>query len=333
VDLPTRPGITWRPIAPDDFDALERLYRVWEAENAIPYRMSRSELEHELADPDVDLGRDTRIAAMNDGELAASLIVWAPARTGQKHRAFLFTVVREAYAALERDLIRWGVSQVEHRFAAHDDGLPRVVRTFAEATEQARIERFQDEGFEIVRYFVDMLRSLDGPPQEASLPDGVEVLPWDDRWIEPVHAAHCAAFADHWGSLPPTPDGWRHRFDSPTFRSDLSHVAAVDGEAVAYVLNSVYPEDFEHRGRREGWIDTLGTRPEWRKRGLATALITASFRSFAAAGLDHAAIGVDAASQTGAFHLYESLGFIESHRSVAMLKSLDPEWGDEVAST
>jgi ribosomal protein S18 acetylase RimI-like enzyme len=332
-DLPPRPGIRWRCISHDDLDALERLYRVWETESAIPYRMSHRDLEHELADPEVELDRDTRVAEMDDGELAASVMVWAPPRTGQKHRAFLFTVVRAAHAGLERDLIRWGVSQVERRFAARHDDLPRVVRTFAEATEHSKIRRFEGEGFAVVRFFVDMLRPLDGPIPEVVVPGGVELIPWDDPWIEPAHAAHCAAFADHWGSLPPTLDGWRHRFASPTFRGDLSHAAVVGDEVVAYVLNAVYPEDFEHRGRREGWVETLGTRPEWRKRGVATALLTASFRSFVSAGLDHAAIGVDAASETGALHLYENLGFAEHHRSVALLRELGSGPGEVVRPT
>jgi ribosomal protein S18 acetylase RimI-like enzyme len=77
-------------------------------------------------------------------------------------------------------------------------------------------------------------------------------------------------------------------------------------------------------GRKDGWIDILGTRRAWRKQGLASALLNASFRSFAAEGLDAASIGVDAANPTGAFHLYESLGFREEHRAVSMMKEISP---------
>jgi len=45
-----------------------------------------------------------------------------------------------------------------------------------------------------------------------------------------------------------------------------------------------------------------------------------SLRRFKAEGLEYAAIDVDAASPTGAFVLYERLGFVEQHRSVSLMK-------------
>jgi len=54
----------------------------------------------------------------------------------------------------------------------------------------------------------------------------------------------------------------------------------------------------------------------WRGRGVASALVVRSLQAFEAAGLSHAALGVDGDNPTGAAHLYRSLGFEPHRRSV-----------------
>jgi ribosomal protein S18 acetylase RimI-like enzyme len=195
-----------------------------------------------------------------------------------------------------------------------------VIRAFAEAGDRGRIERFEARGYSTVRYFVDMVRDLADPLPAVEWPDGVEMVPWSSRWVDPAWEAHCEAFADHWGSLPPTLDEWRHSCERPGFRPDLTVLAVVGDQVVAYTRNGVYPHDWEVRGRRDGWIDTLGTRPAWRRRGLASGLIAESMHRIRGAGLSHAALGVDAENPTGALGLYTRLGFVETNRAVALTK-------------
>jgi ribosomal protein S18 acetylase RimI-like enzyme len=54
---------------------------------------------------------------------------------------------------------------------------------------------------------------------------------------------------------------------------------------------------------------TLGVERTWRGKGLAKALLATSFNAFGEAGLTHTMIGVDAENPTGAFRLYESVGY------------------------
>ena len=62
-------------------------------------------------------------------------------------------------------------------------------------------------------------------------------------------------------------------------------------------------------------IHNLGTLREWRKRGVASALITWSLHAFAQNGFTHAMLGVDADNPTSAAHLYRDLGFELERRS------------------
>lgn len=100
---------------------------------------------------------------------------------------------------------------------------------------------------------------------------------------------------------------------SESNRLDQSWVAVVDGRVVGFCLNSHYPQDEEVTGRRDGWIDFLGVLREWRRRGVAAALIARSIESFREARYTHAMIGVDSASPTGASGLYSRLGFETQH--------------------
>jgi mycothiol synthase len=88
-------------------------------------------------------------------------------------------------------------------------------------------------------------------------------------------------------------------------------------------LNTRFPDDDELLGRREGWIDNLGTLPEWRGRGVATALIAHSLHAFAGDGLTHASIGVDSDNPSGAARLYRNLGFEPRQRSVTWQIEID----------
>jgi len=318
------PDIVWRPLTAGDADALYQLHNQFEEEQNLPFRTSREEVVHNMAEPKTNLESDTRVAVAPDGTFLASVWIDLSLRQGPKHRAYVLTTALAGHGALELDAIDWAEARVGERFAAIDDDLPRVIRTFAEAKAVDRIARYESRGYPIVRYFVDMVRPLAEPFPDPALPAGVELLAWSDRWLASSFEAHAEAFADHWGSLPPSWDEWQHRASVPGCRLDLSHVAVVEGEVVAYCMNGIYPQDWEVIGRKDGWIDILGTRRAWRKRGLASALLNASFQSFADEGLDAASIGVDAANPTGALHLYESLGFREEHRAVSLMKEVSP---------
>lgn len=301
---------------------LAALHQESEAENDIPYRTSREELAHRFDDPVLIPKRHTRVAVDGDGRMLADVWLMVGPPTDVKHRSIVVTVAHRDHTSLEAAAIRWAEQVARSEFGARSDGLPRVLRAFLELHEASRIRTFEGEGFETARYFVDMIRPLNVSIPEPSLPAEISIVPWSKRWLESAHQAHVEAFRDHWGSTPPTLETWHHWADAPNFRSDLSYVALADGEVVGYAMNGVYPDDFTVRGRREGWIDALGTRRAWRRKGLASALIARSMHAFVADGLDYAALGVDTANPTGAFGLYAALGFREVSQSVSLVKDL-----------
>ena len=87
-------------------------------------------------------------------------------------------------------------------------------------------------------------------------------------------------------------------------------------------LSAAFPHDFEDKGRKEAWIEGLGTVRSHRKRGIASTLVTMAMEKFKADGMDFAVLGVDSENASGAYHIYEALGFIPDRRSVAYIKNV-----------
>lgn len=109
-----------------------------------------------------------------------------------------------------------------------------------------------------------------------------------------------------------------------SFRPDLSVLAVVEGTVAAYALVYVYESDTLATGVRTAHFGQIGTLPPFRGMGLASAAVTASLRTAAAAGCDVAALQVDSDNVTGALRLYEALGFTTRRTQVSWARELPP---------
>ena len=125
------------------------------------------------------------------------------------------------------------------------------------------------------------------------------------------------AFQDHWGSIPMSSERWRSHSTGFGSRLDLSFVALSHvGQIVGYLLSHRYESDDSLLGAKYAWVDNIGTLAEWRGRGVATQLLLSALKAYSDAGLEFAAINVDSDNPTGAYRLYESLGFRPWRRKV-----------------
>ena len=142
---------------------------------------------------------------------------------------------------------------------------------------------------------------------------------------EATRLASNDAFRDHWGSQSQNQEVWEKHRSVSISRDDLSFVAigtnaAGEEEVAGYVITVVQPDDFEGQGFSSSYVELVGTRREWRGKGIAPALLTRVLEASKADGLDKVVLDVDAENPTGALGLYTSLGFEESNRTVSYVR-------------
>jgi len=322
--LPT--GYTARPIVlPDDAAALHALDDARADASADPYRSSAEGIAADLAYPAIDLARGSLLVHAPDGSPAG----WAtivPILGRAEAKVFLHGAVHPAHMGrgIGRALVAWSIARGEDAVAAA--GSPPVpydafLHTSANPAAQAPERLLAHFGFRPVRWFASLRRDFaEAPPDPVAhpLPEGIvrAAIPVADPR---VHAAHLAAFADHWGSAPQTAEEWVHNAEDPALRPAWCAVAmdTATGAVAGYLTAAEHPEDRATTGP-VGWIWLLGTVPGYRGRGIATALLEGAAADFAAAGLAGAMLGVDTASQTGADRLYAQRGFRPFSRSVRL---------------
>jgi mycothiol synthase len=186
------------------------------------------------------------------------------------------------------------IELVESRFV---EERARRMHSWTLAADERGSELFSSRGFHEVRRFWDMAIELDGELPEPAL----TVNLFHEEDASEFHAALDEAFSDHWEHTPEPFDKWWSRQQGRANYDPSLWILIRDGSEVAAVCrNEIRPSG--------GYVGALGVRRSWRGRGFGRALLQHSFREFRRRGLTHASLGVDAANQTGATRLYESVG-------------------------
>ena len=307
---PRGPEIFWAPAVPDDAVTLADLFNAIGSFDETPERTSPETMAHELAAYFAPLGERTMVGRDSAGEIIGYGTVYHRPAEAAEQRIYVNIHVApdQRNGEVEDALTDWAVTTATDVLAGLEATDKYLCAWLYKKQEDAAL-RFAARGFEPVRHWWEMERLLDSEIT-ASVEDGFTVVPWLSEHSDSARLVYNAAFADHWGSTPMDPESWeRLVVDSPAFRLDYSFVAIAGDDVVGYAANEVYPEDWEAAGRSEAWIGGLGVVRDWRKRGIATALLARSMNAMKSDGIDAAMIGVDSASSTGAQDLYQSAGF------------------------
>jgi len=321
---PAPDRLTWRPATAADVPAWARLLSAVEAADRTGENYGEADLAEELADPSLDLARDTLVAAAPDGELVAFGGLRGSATVRDVDRIWLGGAVHPAARGrgLGRRLLTWQERRAAELHHERHPGVPGQLQVGVYDSAESQAALVRAAGYTPARYFNDMERDLTAElPPVPPAPDRLRVVPFDARYDEATRLAHREAFADHWGSTLPDPQRWQHWYTgSQSFRPDVSLLVLDGDEVAAYLLSYFWAADAEATGVREAWVGQLGTRSAWRRRGLASLLLATALATYRDAGYQQAGLDVDSENPTGALGLYERLGFTVAHRWVTWCK-------------
>jgi mycothiol synthase len=207
--------------------------------------------------------------------------------------------------------------------AGHPTG-PKSFDANTGATAVAREQILRERGYAAARYGYRMVRSnLDDLP-DAHMPDGLEIRDVRPEQLRAIWEADVEAFRDHWGTTVPTEQDYQLFLTDPVQGDTTLWRVAWDGDQVAGMVRSfVNDEENRRYGRTLGYVENISVRQPWRRRGLARALIAASFPLLRARGMNEAALGVDTENASGALQLYESCGFVAVSRETTWRKRFE----------
>jgi ribosomal protein S18 acetylase RimI-like enzyme len=128
---------------------------------------------------------------------------------------------------------------------------------------------------------------------------------------------------DHWGYVPPTEQDYDRWTRDRLFAPHLWKVAWEGDQVAGIVLNRIDEAQNEQYGRRRGYTQDIFVRRPWRRRGLARSLLVQSIRMFRDMGMEETALGVDTQNPSGAFQLYESVGYRQAQCLTFFNKSME----------
>jgi mycothiol synthase len=268
--------------------------------------------------PHFDLGTDAWLVASASGQIVAYAWEWDE-RVHEQLVADFTVLPGHRNLGIEDVLLHLA----EARAAEHallSAGGSAALGVFSIDTYRGKLTLFADHGFAQIRTFEHMAIDLDRVHAEPVWPSGITVKPFRlGRDEAAVHDAVQAAFSEHFRDAPLSLSDWKRLvFANPELDLDLWHVAWSSDDVAGSVRS------FASRPPDRGFVDELGVRPEWRGRGLGTALLLHSFNALGARGMHRAALGVDAANTTRAHMLYRRLGMSVEYRIRFFEKPIRP---------
>lgn len=316
IDFPTMPGVAFRKFGgPADFVGMNDVAEACAAADGIDrsdsvddYVLSYSHLVN------CDLAKDFILAESGGRTVGYVRTEWDREVKGG---AYCYNIVDYIHpdwrsSDLERGLLCWAEARLRMVAGEHEADNAKRFDVFCMGNEKNKTSLLENEGYKPVRWFNTMVRpSLDDLP-DFPLPAGFEFRRATPDQYRTIWEAWMAALVDHWGFTEPSEEhylGWME--DKRHFQPGLWQVAwdSATGKVAGSVLGFIDHEENAKYGRLRSYTECISVGADFRRRGIARALIALSLRAQKAAGMNESALGVDSESLTGATRVYADCGF------------------------
>jgi ribosomal protein S18 acetylase RimI-like enzyme len=331
-DLPNIPGIIWRGFQGEsDYARIHTVVHACKEADGV----QRSDSVEQIANNYTHLhhcnpATDMLMADTVDG-LAGYTRVWWAVQGDGTWTGFSIGYVRPECRrkGIGTALLRFGESRLRQianqlmKSGELPDQAKRVMDSFLSESELDTRALLEKNGFKVIRHNFEMVRpDLENIP-DLPLTPGVEVRAYQPEHLRAIWEASNEAFQDHWGYIPDPWEDYVRMQSDPTFDPSLWRVAWQGNQVAGMVLSYIVKAENEEYGRLRGYTENICVRRQWRKQGLAKALIARSLQALKERGMKEAALGVDAQNISGATHLYELMGYRVTKQGGIYRKELD----------
>lgn len=145
-------------------------------------------------------------------------------------------------------------------------------------------------------------KHLSAPQPSPVWPAGVRLAPVGDTRPDALHAILADAYANGFGTVPPTSAEWWTSLTSDSEFDPALVFVAIDVSASPVGLAQCWTS---------GFVKDLAVVPHWRGKGIGDALLAEAFAAFRDRGLPHVDLKVGAANAP-AIGLYLRAGMVEA---------------------
>lgn len=297
----------YRPATLDDVDTFYELYRMEHIESYGNFGMTREEVAAELTLPNFDLSQHSQYVYTQDGQniAFAELRYWREIPI----RPYLYGYVHPEYRGkgIGTRLLAWGLKQAEIFLPLVPEDARVVLGGFTNLEDGKAL--FEANSFTCTRQSHLMSIELTDDIPQPQFPDGFRLVTMKEHPVlEDFIRIYQETFRDHRGaineSLEAAVERWESFIQNGNF-SPENFILLKEGDEDAAVLIMADKSDEDPD---KPFVQTLGTMPKYRRRGLATQLLYLAFQIGRKMGKPRVGLSVDGSSLTGANKLYEKVG-------------------------
>jgi mycothiol synthase len=304
---------TLRPFHDDaDYEAMAKVKLALRNSHQIEVAQNASELKNVYTHfSNFDIHKDLILAELNGKVLGFCRCGWEKEVKSSSIVLNLPVYTHpESPQALDQLLFDWGYSRLQEIYAAMPEQSPAKLFAFGWENHTKRLKLFEANGLKPIRYYHYMRRDLlHDPIPELSLPSGITVRPSMPSDYRKIWEAFVIGSADEWGSVIQAEEDFLRWQGEAEFQPFLWQIGWFGDQPVGMVNNYVNLSENEFFKRHRGYTESIWVLPEFRKKGLASALIARSLTMFKAMNMHETALGVDTQNANGALGLYEGLGY------------------------
>ena len=299
---------------PEDHQAMQDTAAAVRADNGDREIGTVADLDNHYAHLDqVALPRDCALVELDGVVIAYGRASWSELADGGAQVECILNIHPDARGRGVEELLAGHAIRRARELAGDPDrarGRSANLVVFVSGRDEVQRSVLSGLGFRIIGHGASLIRPDFQAIPDLPLPEPFEVRPIDpaDRAMHRrVWEASARAFAETAGEDKPTEAKYDEFLSDPSFAPELWQVA-FDGDRIAgQILN--YMGDLEADGTRIGWTEGISVQPEYRRRGLARALLARSLITVRDAGATCAGLGVDLRNPNHAADLYQSMGF------------------------
>lgn len=309
VELPE--GFTTRGATLDDVENAIKLFNRWS--QSVIHADEITDvvaLRTEWVSPGFDVAEDIRLVFAPDGEMVGYTEVWTTNKPPVHPWIWARVDPRYEGLGIGTYLLTWSKERAKKALneLAPDLRCALHVGTYREAVASKQL--FEDMGYRRIRSSYTMQINMDTSPIAPEWPAGITLRTYDPATdLEAVYRADDESFRDHFGYVEaPFEEGlkrFEHMMTGYEGFDPTLWFLAMDGDEVAGICLC---RDRAYDDPAVGWVNILGVRRAWRKRGIGLALLRHAFGELYRRGKHKAGLGVDAENLTGALRLYENAG-------------------------